>query len=333
MELIQSVLWDSADEANQLNGVPNFEELINPPNEKVEARVKKLMEEFGLDPVEMREVHKKYGRVKKSDEWVDVMDWRFPEVQSLYWSYLGLKRCAHNPSRETELRRLEKKIYVSMMYLFYRGRMGLPSGRQITPQQFVSDRFFVEPNIELAPATHQAYLDMIEKAQASRLDHHTEGTVEIGHLHFIERNITWLYFLNREVEALEWLRLATEMYPKQMSWKRFYNNTENVVNLDELVMAELEDDIQRGGDYQVQAILLGMLKKYYTNLALGNEVRAAEYGDFIAEFTKDINHDLFNRKNAWVCRLWKSCGLIGYGLFTGRRYSNDFEVKNCNGSW
>ena len=117
---------------------------------------------------------------------------------------------------ERELRKLEKKIYISMMYLFYRGKMNLPSGRSISPGDFVSNRFYVVPNLDIVQNPHTDPIWIWWKwAQASRLDHHTEGTTEIGHMNFLKRNISWLYFYNREEEALKWLEIAVELYRKR----------------------------------------------------------------------------------------------------------------------
>ena len=282
MEMMQDVLWESQEEANRMEGVPDFDALINPPNQEVAKRAERLRREFGMDPIEMKLLHERYGRAKRMDGTVvNVLDWRFAEVQTLYWGVLGRKRCANNPSRERELRKLEKKIYISMMYLFYRGKMNLPSGRSISPGDFVSNRFYVVPNLDIAESTHRSYLDMVEVAQATRLDHHTEGTTEIGHMNFLKRNISWLYFYNREEEALKWLEIAVELYPEKMTWGPEFDPETDTIDLEKLVRSRLEDDIQRGGDYQVQAILIGMLVKHFTYLALGDEDNAIEYYEFI----------------------------------------------------
>ena len=66
-----------------------------------------------------------------------------------------------------------------------------------------------------------------------------------------------------------------------MTWGPEFDPETDTVDLEKLVRARLEDDIQRGGDYQVQAILIGMLVKHFTYLALGDEDNAIEYYEFI----------------------------------------------------
>ena len=63
MQAMEGVLWESAAAGHLAKGVPDFESLINPDpnNKKLMERVKRLRQEYGLDPREMLAVHKKYG--------------------------------------------------------------------------------------------------------------------------------------------------------------------------------------------------------------------------------------------------------------------------------
>lgn len=302
MQAMEGVLWESAEAGHLAQGVPDFESLINPDanNKELIERVKRLRQEYGLDPREMLAVHKKYGLAldhkgelikDKDGKPINCLDWRMPETHSLYWANLGLKRCSLTPGRGKMIFKLEKKLYVAMMYTFQRGRMNLPSGMMIDPLAFFSGALLSSPNLESAGSVHKAYLDMIDLAQKSREVHYTSGTSEMGHLHFLRRLMEWLYFYNREEEAMEWLKVAIELYPETMSFFPGYNEETDTYSLDEIVFDNLKDDVQRGSDSKSQALLFGVFTKHFFYLADGDEERAKNYYDMAKQV-----HDHYTEK-------------------------------------
>ena len=182
MQSMESVLWESPAAGHAAKGVPDFDSLINPDpaNTNLVARVQRLRREYKLDPREMKAIHMKYGLARKltfndkEKKWelkelrldedgkpIDCLDWRMPETQSLYWASLGIKRCSFTPGREQQLFRLEKKVYVGMMYTFQRGRMNYPSGEKIPDNflgQFFDKTMMSSPNLAAAGSTHLAYV-------------------------------------------------------------------------------------------------------------------------------------------------------------------------------
>lgn len=284
-EMIKA-LWSDPVASNQSQGVPDFDALISPQTEEEKARAEIVREVYGLDPREMRAVHQRYGwaldhegKIIRDEEGkpINCLDWRMAETHALYWSYLGLKRCSHTPGREKELHKLEKTIYVSMMYNFQRGKLSPYAGVMIDPAAFFSGRFMSVPNLESAGAVHQTYLEIINLAKDSRELHYTEGTSEIGHIHFLRRVIQWLYFYNREEEARNWLKTAVKLYPKKMSWFPGYDKETDTYRLDDIVMSNLKDDMERGGDTKTQALLSGVLTKHLFYRADGEEEQADQY--------------------------------------------------------
>jgi len=316
MQAMEGVLWESPLAGHLAKGVPDFESLINPDknNKELMERVKRLRQEYGLDPREMLAVHRKYGLARdhtgkvirdKDGHPIDCLDWRMPETQSLYWANLGLKRCSLTPGREKRQHTLEKKVYVSMMYTFQRGRLNVPSGtmanigvrlqyhfsKGVDPFSVYSGGFISAPNLDSAGAVHKAYMDMIKLAQESRTVHYTGGTSEMGHIHFLRRLMEWLYFYNREKEAMEWLKVAIELYPEKMSYFPGYNSETKTYSLDDIVFDNLKDDVQRGSDSKTQALLWGVFTKHFFHLADGDLERADNYYDMAKQI-----HDHYTEK-------------------------------------
>ncbi|MBI98476.1 MAG: hypothetical protein CMO78_08135, partial [Verrucomicrobiales bacterium] len=222
VRMMVGVLWESLEASHAAKGVPEFDALINPnPNDAaLLERVRRLRQEFGLDPREMKAIHRRYGiardykgEIMKDAEGnpIHCLDWRMAETHSLYWASLGLKRCSLTPGRSKELHRLERRVYVAMMYTFQRGKLNTDSGRILDFGTTAEERLS-SPNLDAAGTAHMAYMDIINLAQNSRDWHVTEGTSEIGHVHLLRRVIQWMYFFNREEEALEWLKLAVKIY-------------------------------------------------------------------------------------------------------------------------
>jgi hypothetical protein len=304
MQAMEGVLWESPMGGHLAKGVPDFESLINPDenNKELMARVRSLRQDYGMDPREMRSVHRKYGLARdhtgkvirdKDGKPIGCLDWRMPETQSLYWANLGLKRCSLTPGREKRLHQLEKKVYVSMMYTFQRGRLNVPSGtmdnmgirleyhfsKEMNPLSVYSGSFLSSPNLDSGGAVHKAYMDMIKLAQESRTVHYTSGTSEMGHVHFLRRLMEWLYFYNREEEAMEWLKVAIKLYPEKMSYFPGYNSETKTYNLEDIVFNNLDDDIKRGSDSKSQMLMFGVFIKHFFYLADGDEERAKKYFD------------------------------------------------------
>jgi hypothetical protein len=298
MQRMENVLWESPAAGHAAQGVPDFDSLINPDpaNTNLVKRAQRLRREYKLDPREMKAIHLKYGLARKlayndqEKKWevkelmldkdgqpINCLDWRMPETHSLYWATLGLKRCSLTPGREKVVFKLEKKVYVAMMYTFQRGRMNTASGETIPPEAYFSGEMLSAPNLDSAGTVHLAYLDMIQLAQASRENHLTGGTSEIGHNHFLRRVIEWLYFYNREAEAREWLEMAIELYPVKMTFWPGYDPKTKTYNLKDIVFDKAKDDLERGSDSKTQALLIGVFMKHFFALAEGDEKNADEY--------------------------------------------------------
>ncbi len=303
-----AVLWASEEDARRSGGAPNFEELINPPNEEVRARVQILRKTYKLDPREMKAVAIKYGRVTlPNGKKIDALDWRIPETHSIYWAHMGLKRCAHNPSRESTMRKVERIIYQSMMYAFERGKlmvdpntgsyqfedvtqgMGAVAGEGGTD---IRASWWTIPNLDIVEKTHEAYQEMVKRANEVRGED-TYSTFETAHFNFMRRAVNWYFYYHREEEARKWLEICASHYPDKMVYYPGYTPKEGFqkakMNLDEFVFYKYEDDLKRGNYEKTVGLIRGLLIRHYIHMADGDEVDGQKYFDRAKEIHARYN--------------------------------------------
>ena len=310
MNSMTAVLWENQDEAQALRGVPNFDELINPPTPEVAARVSNLRKIYKLDPREMKAVAMKYGRVTlPNGDVVDALDWRIPETHSIYWAHMGLKRCANNPSRESAMRKVERIIYQSMMYAFERGKLiqdpatGKLGFQDVTKgmgavaggtDSGLKASWWTIPNLDITENTHKAYIEMVKRANEMRGED-TYSTFESAHFNFMRRAINWFFYYHREDEAIKWLEICANRYPEKFVYYPGYTPGDGFkkgkVNLDEFVFYKYEDDLKRGNYEKTVGLIRGLLIRHFLFLAEGDEVQGQKYHDKF----KDVHTRYVNR--------------------------------------
>ncbi len=146
------------------------------------------------------------------------------------------------------------------------------------------------PNLDLTQKTNEAYIEMTALAQKER-DANTSGTYEMAHMNFLRRVVEWNYYYNREADAVAWLKKALDMYPEKMKFFTGYNRETDTYDLDKFVLNRLEDGTNRGGIDKTLAILIGLMIRHYTHLALGEEEQAVKY----FEMAEDLHQRFTDR--------------------------------------
>jgi hypothetical protein len=163
-----------------------------------------------------------------------------------------------------------------MMYSFDRGKLNTPSGRSIPPDQYFINPLTVVPNMDLTERTHQAYLDMAALAKKER-EANIKGTYQIAHMNFLRRVVEWNYYYDREEDTLKWMKVCLELYPQHMTAFTGYNPKTDTYDLDKFVLNRLKDAVGRGGIDKTYAILIGLLIRHFTHLAMGEEEEAVKH--------------------------------------------------------
>jgi hypothetical protein len=135
INMMTDVLWPSLEDCMESGGHPNFEELINPPQDDskeskaIRARVDRLTTEFKMDPRKMQQLDRELGTAKVPDEDGKMrskyvgLEWRLPETHAIYWSWIGYQKCQHNIPRLDLVRKLRRLMFQSTMINYQRGRL------------------------------------------------------------------------------------------------------------------------------------------------------------------------------------------------------------------
>ena len=123
----------------------NWEKVLNPQTDDEKENVRRLKEEYKLDPQFMKKVDDKFGP----------LDWRLAEVHAIYWAMLGMEKSR----KGDDLMPLQRSIYQPMLINFHRGRL-------ITNP--FNNTYEYRPNLDAIPNTDKAYLEFAEKDEVNR---------------------------------------------------------------------------------------------------------------------------------------------------------------------
>lgn len=244
------VLWDTPEEASHSKGRPNFERLINPDDAKSAARRKRLIEEYKIDPIRMRDVDTIYGP----------LEWRLPEVHSIYWAWLGIEKCKENPARKIVLKKLQRSLFQSMQLTFVRGKLVFDP---------YSKTFDYGSNLDILKKSNQAYLDMAEQLEEKDIK---EGVFDHAHWNFVRHAISQLYLHNRQTEAREWLKYLVKQFPKKIGYEPTF--VDGNINLDDFCLHRIEEDIKSGGQDRAKSLTEGLIGQAYYFYTIGEDEQA-----------------------------------------------------------
>lgn len=229
------------------SGRPNYEALIDPKTDELKTRAALLRDKYKMDPRFMKEVDQAYGP----------LEWRLPESHAIYWAMLGLKL-----AKKEELIVLRRVIYQSMQLAFQRGRL--------VENPF--DRTFeFGPNLDIIEKANQAYEDMMQQDPAM-LEH-----IKRGHRNFLRDAVYFLYTHNRMAAATKWFRYIAEKYPGEPIWPTDPRTVPGQITLDEYAVLRVSEDVSETSSDRNKAIIEGLMKKSFYNLAIGEEDQAAGY--------------------------------------------------------
>ncbi|MGY8654730.1 MAG: hypothetical protein ACKVJX_14035 [Verrucomicrobiia bacterium] len=229
-----------AAEMRQLFGrAPDYDVLLDPQTDAARETVRRMKEEYNLDPQTMKDVDEQYGP----------FDWRLPEAHSVYWAAVGLKEC----KGQDNLMILRRTIWQSMHAAFKHGRL---------IENQIDKTLDFGPNLELLDKTHLAFEEMMRQ-EAEELDgNHVEMVAYVGRAHqgFLTDAVYYLYLHNRLPEALKWFATLKELYP---------GSVPEGSDLITFALARATDKIEDGNRDQVVAVIEGALTSFYMNAGIG----------------------------------------------------------------
>jgi hypothetical protein len=234
---------------------PNLDELIHPQTDDQKRRAQLLREKYKMDPEFMKQVNERYGP----------LEWRLPEAHAIYWAALGLEKAQLNPTKikEDDLITLRRAIYQSMQISFQRGRM--------VANPFIK-KFEFGPNLDIIPKVSAAY------EQAAKEDEKNRDHIEKAHKNFLKDAVYFLYENNRLADAAKWYKYLGTKYPNSTLLDYQTNSFARNVTLDEYAVSRAQEDVtETMSRDRVKGIIEGLLVTALTNLALGEDERAAGF--------------------------------------------------------
>ncbi len=155
-----------------------------------DPRVKRLREQYKLDPELMKAVEAQYGP----------LDWRLPPAHAIYWAYRGRPY-----ARGFDLVQIDRMIFQSMQDNFWSGRLVVEPAENI---------FTPAPNPDAFATVNAAY-------QAARAAHPEETSIQSAHRNFLKDAILVLYLHHYTRQARDAFERMREQYPDATSARSF----------------------------------------------------------------------------------------------------------------
>src|SRR5467141_3588492 len=180
-------------------------------------------------------------KMKEADDLYGPLEWRLPEAHAIYWAQVGLTE-----SKKKELITLRRVIYQSMHMSVLRGRL-----ISIDPLRF-------GPDFSKVDQANAAYESMI------RDDTEMRDAIKRAHRNYLKELIYLLYSNNRMADAGRWFKYVREQYPDSIPPGQ---------NLDEYALQRLTGSVLELSHDKTLAILEGLIRSYYLNLAADEDDR------------------------------------------------------------
>ena len=314
---MSEILWPSLEDCMKNGGRPNFKELINPPKDDskksmaIRARVRRLTNKFKMDPRKMQQIDRELGTMMVPDENGEMqekyvgLEWRLPETHSMYWSWVGHKKCQHNIPRLDLVRKLRRLMFHSMTTTFKRGRLMVDRYVPDWQERYRDGRAWtLYPRLEsigVVENIFQKQLEWIETVLANQKQESKELTKRIkelerevggpvtktqevtdetletfrnAHHNFYRKAVTDLYMFNRMNEARYYFKLLCQGYPEKMKFYIGYDVKTKTMDLDTFVTNRIVQDMKSGGRAQTMAILGNYISRAYGFFSMDEDEQA-----------------------------------------------------------
>ena len=234
----------------------NFDALIHPQANEAKALAKLLREKYKMDP----------GFVKQVDDQWGPLDWRLPEASAIYWAAKGLEMAKEYPEKvnQSDLIKLRRSIYQSMLQAFYHGRL------VINPFDQSYDFY---PDLDLVPKLNEAY----ETMYAEEGDPAQKNDIKRAQGNFLRDAVYFLYEDNRIAEAAKWFRYLCSKYPNELLINTDPNSLPSQMTLDQYAVECVQGDVNESSQDRTTSVVEGLLARAYYELAIGHDDRYAGY--------------------------------------------------------
>ncbi|MGK0198901.1 MAG: FKBP-type peptidyl-prolyl cis-trans isomerase [Verrucomicrobiia bacterium] len=219
------------DEMEDLFGGPtiNWAALSNPLTDEEHERLRRLKEDYKMEPEFMKKVDDLYGP----------LEWRAPETHAIYWASRGL-----DVAQKQRLIRLRRVVYQSLQMLVLRGQLlDYPNG----DMEWIPD-----PN--LVERANFAY------EQMRRDNPGLTENMGNAHMNFLILAVAQMHLAGREREARIWYKYVQTHYPEEEKIQAPF---------EEFATARIEEYVRKSGRNKANSVLAALWRRHYRYLADG----------------------------------------------------------------
>jgi hypothetical protein len=216
----------------RLNGV----ELRQPSTPASVERLRRLRQQYKLEPEWMLGVDERYGP----------LDWRLPEAHVIYWATLGIK---YSPAQDQVP--LRREIFQPMLATFHHGR--------VITNRFAK-RIELAPNLNVVTNVSRAYEEAIA-AEPDNADHFGRA-----HRNFLKDAVYFLYANNREKEARQWFTYIRTKYGIGPQ-----SGIPADATMEDFALSKVTEDVNETSRDRVMALLQGFITQSFYYLALDDD--------------------------------------------------------------
>ncbi|HXJ55680.1 MAG TPA: hypothetical protein VNU68_03355 [Verrucomicrobiae bacterium] len=217
-------------------GRPNYDELFHPTTEEARARLRRLREEYKMDPATM----------KKADELYGPLEWRLPEASAIYWAVVGLEK-----SNNKDLTPLRRVIFQCLHTIVLRGRI-----------IHVRDdgRFVYGPDLSKIQVAYDGYEKMLAEEKERPI------VVQKAQRNFLKEVVYLLYTRNRIQEADRWMTILKSKYPDAVPADQ---------TVEQFGLKRLTEGVGEMNHNKARVLIDNLLLQHFETLAIDEDEQAA----------------------------------------------------------
>ena len=205
---------------------------------RTSPRMRRMMDEYKLDPVRMQVVDTKYGP----------LDWRLPQAHAIYWAW-----CARKYATGFDAVQIDRAIFQTMADAAIQGELFINPAEKV---------FIPGPNLAVFDKARRAY----EEAIAANPG---EGSMLSGHKNFLRSALMMLYTHHRLSEARNVFEDLRRRYPSPE-----YAQGLDAFVFGNMATLQGGGSINQS---EATGIILGALQQSWFWLAMGDEDSALGY--------------------------------------------------------
>ncbi len=270
----------------------------NPALKKLDVyvRVRKLREQWKLEPARMLAINKKYGPLDFSESDTDTMvhlslDWRLPFSHSIYWALKGLEYAGDD--RSVDYNNLKRVVNQSLQDQYFYGKLIIPpreyfpdpgrerqKGQQILEvPEYMKELVFNTRDLRMFPVAYQASVDVVEGFLEEDPDDEPSGFIALSE-NLARTGITDLYLAGYERWSQKYLVHLRKRYPEDEAYQ--------VRTIEEFVQTIIREEVKSNiSPKKASNYINSLLFQSYRSYGMGDDENAYVNEELARQFFQE----------------------------------------------